>query len=227
MDRDPEVTLALRLLNEHRPHQLTNGLHNWEEHNGLVLYKGRVYIPKTPDLRKSIVRLCHDSSSTGHPGRHATLELVSRLYWWPGMTNFINKYVAGCDTCQRCKPARHPRSILQPHDISEGPWQTIGIDLVTGLPRVDKYDAIVVYIDHYSKQVHVLPTTSDVDAEGITDIHYRKIFRLHGILNKIVSNRGPQFATHLIKALYHKLGITHALTTAHHPQSNSQTERAN
>jgi transposase InsO family protein len=71
--------------------------------------------------------------------------------------------------------------------------------------------------------VHAIPTTSDVDADGIVDIHYREIFRLHGILTKIVSDRGPQFAAQLMKALYQKLGITRALTTAYHPQSNSQT----
>ena len=53
-----------------------------------------------------------------------------------------------------------------------GPWQTVGVDLVTGLPIVNGYDAIIVYIDHYSKQVHVIPTTSEVDAEGIADIHH-------------------------------------------------------
>ena len=129
--------------------------------------------------------------------------------------------------CQRSKPTCHPRSVLQPHKVPEGLWQTIGIDLITGLPRVGRYDVIAVYIDHYSKQVHAIPTTSDVDAEGIADIHYREIFRLHGLPTKIVSDCGPQFAARLMKVLYHKLGITHALTTAYHPQSNGQTERAN
>jgi hypothetical protein len=92
---------------------------------------------------------------------------------------------------------------------------------------VEGFDAIVVYIDHYSKQVHVLPTTTTIDADGLANIHYREIFRLHGIPTKFVSDRGPQFAARLMKALYQRLGITHALTTAYHPQSNGQTERAN
>ena len=226
-DRDPEVVLALRLLKERGPRQLTDGLSDWEEHDGLVFYKGRVYIPRSLDLRRRVVQLCHDSPSTGHPGRRGTQELVSRLYWWPGLATFVNKYVAGCDACQRYKPAKHPRAILQPHEVPNGPWQTVGVDLITGLPTVNGYDAIAVYIDHYSKQVHVIPTTSEVDADGMADIHYREIFRLHGIPTKVVSDRGPQFAARVMKTLYHKLGITHALTTAYHPQSNGQTERAN
>jgi hypothetical protein len=103
----------------------------------------------------------------------------------------------------------------------------VGVDLITGLPPVEGYDAIVVYIDHYSKQVHALPTTSEVDADSIADIHYCEIFCLHGIPTKIVSDRGPQFAARLMKTLYQKLGITHMLMTAYHPQSNGQTERAN
>jgi len=133
------------------------------------------------------------------------------------MTTFVNKYIAGCNTCQCCKSAHHPRSTLQPHDVPDGPWQTIGVNLITRLPQVGEYDTIVVYIDHYSKQVHTLPTTSDVDAKGIADIYYCEIFHLHGIPTKIISDRGPQFAAQLMKALYNKLGITHALTTTYHP----------
>ena len=92
---------------------------------------------------------------------------------------------------------------------------------------MEGYNAIVVYIDHYSKQVHVIPTTSEVDTEGIMDIHYHEVFHLYSIPFKVVSNQGPQFAARFMKALYYKLGIVHVLTTTYHPQSNSQMECAN
>jgi hypothetical protein len=74
------------------------------------------------------------------------------------------------------KPTPHPRATLQPHDVPEGPWQVVGVDLITGLPKSNGYDAILTYVDLYSKQVHVIPTHTTVDANGIADIHYREIF---------------------------------------------------
>ena len=71
-----------------------------------------------------------------------------------------------------------------------------------GLPPAGGFDAIAVYIDHYSKQVHVIPTTSNVNTEGIADIHHCKIFRLHGVPTKIVLDCGPQFTARIMKALY-------------------------
>jgi hypothetical protein len=67
-EQDPEVLFALQLLKQRGPSQLTSNLLDWEEHDGLVFYKGQIYIPKVPNLRKWIIRLCHDSLSTGHPG---------------------------------------------------------------------------------------------------------------------------------------------------------------
>ena len=226
-EQDPEVTLALEVLKGHKPCPLVQDPTEWEEKEGIVFYRGQMYIPRVPDLHRRVVRLCHDSPTAGHPSQHGTHELVSQTYWWLGLTTFVNKYVNGCNTCQRNKPAHHPCAVLQPHDVPEGPWQTVGVNLITGLPSVEGYDTIMVYIDHYSKQVHVIPTMSEVNAEGIADIHYREIFHLHGIPSKIVSDRGPQFAARFMKALYRKLGIVYALTTAYHPQSNGQTEHAN
>jgi hypothetical protein len=84
----------------------------------------------------------------------------------------MEKYCDGCDTCARIKPTPHPKATLKPHDVPEGPWQVVGVDLITGLPKSNGYDMILTYVDLYSKQVHVIPTHTMVDANGIADIHY-------------------------------------------------------
>ena len=148
------------------------------------------------------------------------------------MRSFVDQYVRGYDQCQRFKLAPHPRTDPLPIAVPEGPWQVIGIDLVTGLPKSEgldgnKYNAIATYVDLHSKAAHFVLTTEQVDAEGIANIYEREIFRLHGLPRGIVSDRGPQFAAKIIKALYKRLEVNSQLITAYHPQANGQTERMN
>ena len=53
----------------------------WELEDGLLLYGGKVYVPRDDKLRSQIITLHHDSPVVGHPGKWKTLELISRNYW--------------------------------------------------------------------------------------------------------------------------------------------------
>ena len=77
-----EVTKNYRELLKSGPREFTKSLEDWNYENGLLLYRGKIYIPKNPDedLRRQIVQLHHDLPSAGHPGRWKTYELVSRNY---------------------------------------------------------------------------------------------------------------------------------------------------
>ncbi len=82
-------------------------------------------------------------------------------------------------------------------------------------------------MDHYSKQIHLFPVTSQITADGVASIYFKQIFPLHGIPHKIISDRGPQFAARSMRPLYKQLGIDAGLTTAYHPQANGQVECKN
>jgi len=75
----------------------------WKIEDDLVMKEGKVYVPKDEELRVEIIRLHHDVLTAGHGGRWKTVELVTRNYWWPGVTRDVGKYVEGCDLCQRMK----------------------------------------------------------------------------------------------------------------------------
>ena len=62
--------------------------------------EGKVYVPKNEELRTVIIQLHHDVPMIGHGGKLKTVELVTRNYWWPGMTREVGRYVEGCDLCQ-------------------------------------------------------------------------------------------------------------------------------
>ena len=80
-NREALVLEGLAKLKRSGPRKLINGLAEWEEEDGLVYHKGRVYVPKTDNLRREVVQQCHDDPTAGHPGVHATLELVERQFW--------------------------------------------------------------------------------------------------------------------------------------------------
>ena len=88
----------------------------WQIEEGLVLKEGRVYVPKDEKLRIEIIRLHHDTLIAGHRGQWKTVELVTRNYWWPGITKEVKRYVKGCDQCQKMKNrAEMPAGKLKPN----------------------------------------------------------------------------------------------------------------
>ena len=111
-----------------------------------------------------------------------------------------------------------------PNAVPEGPWQVITADLITGLPRSEGFDAIAVVVDHFTKQVHLSPTKGTLTAEGLADLYIRDVFKLHGIPQQVISDRGPQFAAKYMRRLLETLGIKSSLSTAYHPQTDGQTE---
>jgi len=101
------------------------------------------------------------------------------------------------------------------------------MDFVTGLPLSDSHDAIWVVVDRLTKQRHLVPCSTAVDAEELATLFIREIFRLHGLPRTIISDRGPQFASRFWKHLCSCLSIDPRLSTAFHPQPDGQTERMN
>jgi ''chromo'' (CHRromatin Organisation MOdifier) domain./Integrase core domain. len=179
-------------------------------------------------LRRTIVQMHHDLPSAGHPGRWKTYELVSRNYWWPGITTFVKNYVTGCDMCQRMKNRpQQPFGPLLPNKVPNGPWEIISTDLITQLPESNGYNAICVVVDRLTKRAHFIPINNRFSSKDMAQLLYDKVYPLHGLPLQIISDRGVQYSAELFQNWCKILGIESTMSTAYHPQTDGQTERVN
>ena len=108
------------------------------------------------------------------------------------------------------------------------PFAHCSMDLITDLPPVEGFDSILVVVDQgLSKGVILIPCTKTLTAEGAAQLLLDNLYKRFGLPDRIISDRGPQFATRAFQEIMKLLGITSVLTTAYHPQSDGATERVN
>ena len=114
-----------------------------------------------------------------------------------------------------------------PNFIPEKPWRHISTNFIVKLPLAQGYDAILVVCDHLTKMVYFIPTMEKTSAAGLVQLFRDNIWKLHGLPESIISDRGAQFVAGMMRELNKRLGIKTKLSTAYHPQTDGQTERIN
>ena len=132
----------------------------------------------------------------------------------------------GCGTCQQFKIDRspsHPSFIPVKGAVI---YSTI-CPLFYGFDK-DRSDALLVMVDQgLLKGVIVCPTTKTVDMDRIEEFLHENLYKQFGLLDKMLSDRGPQFSAKDFRAMLNRLGIDSVLFTAYHPQTDGTTEQIN
>ena len=105
------------------------------------------------------------------------------------------------------------------------PWEQISTDLITGLPLVDGYDAIVTFVCHFTKMAHFVPVSKTISAKGFAKVYLDHVYRLHGLSKVIISDRDPRFTSHYYQSLMRGLRTRLNISSAYHPQTDGATER--
>ena len=189
----------------------------------------RLYIPLNESVKLQLMKEYHDTEINGHLGEFKTLERLSRQYYWPNMRKAVQQYISQCHSCQMNKASSQlPIGLLQSLDIPGKRWETVSMDLITQLPVTKSgNDAIVVFVDKFTKMVHCVATTTTCTADEIARIFFDSVVRLHGIPKYIVSDRDPRFTSKFWQQLWKLCNTQLKMSTAYHPQTDGQTERAN
>ncbi len=194
--------------------------------NNFLLFNEKIYVPV--NCRSSVLNICHDSPSAGHFGFKKTFSLINRDFWWPSMQTDIKNYIKSCEICCRSKDPRHkPYGLLKPLEIPDRPWTSLSMDFITDLPSSNGYTCILVVLDRFTKMGHFIPFPNVPSSEDTANAFMLHIFRLHGLPNEILTDRGTQFTSKFWTAICATLKISMKLSSPFHHQTNGLTERVN
>jgi hypothetical protein len=84
-----------------------------EDDQGMLWYKGRIYVPNVKELKDKMLCEAHESVYYIHPGGNKMYHDLEATYWWYRMKRDVAEYVALCDTYQRVK-AEHQQPLQVP-----------------------------------------------------------------------------------------------------------------
>lgn len=199
-----------------------------------VLYRtsdkvGRPELLVVPSiLRKDLLEECHDKVNGGHHGVEKTANRLSQRYWWAGYHRSVKAFIQSCEFCQSFKSTTGlPSGKLEPIPPPKQPFETVGIDHLGPLKLTPNgFQHIIVCIDYLTRWVEVA-AVPDTSVEPVKRFLKDQVFLRHGTPARIVSDRGPAFASKQFDEFLQEWNVQHVMSTPEHPQTNGLVERMN
>lgn len=209
--------------------EIRKGSEDWAERDGMLFFKHWLYIPNLAHVRLALLQEAHEAPSAAHLGITRMYDSVAALYYWKGLREDVHNFVTTCDVCQRVKaPRTKPGGLLQPLKPPLRPWEQISLDFIVGLPATPEgWNAVLVFVDRFSRMVHLAATKDTCTAEQAADLLLKHVYRLHGMPGSILSDHDPRFTSRFWQALHKGLGTKLLMSTAFHPQTDGSTKRSN
>jgi len=167
----------------------------------------------------------HDSRLRGHSGISATYNRVKQLFAWPALKQSVKEFVKQCQICQQAKTERiKSLGLLEPLPIPSQAWETVSLDFIEGLPQSERYNAMLVVIDKFTKYAHFIPITHPFTALHIAQIYMNQVYKLYGLPKAIISERERVFTSVVWWQLFRLSDTKLLMSSSYHPQTDGQTE---
>jgi hypothetical protein len=80
-------------------------------------------------------------------------------------------------------------------------------------------------VDRFTKFAHFIPMRHPYTAESVAKLFLENVYRLHGLLESIISDSDKIFTIHFCKELSRLAQVQLSMSSAYHSQSDGQTER--
>lgn len=236
--KDPEVLAMIRYLDagelpvdDTKARKLVAQAYSFTLMDGVLYFvdprqddRKRAVVPS--QLRGEILEESHSGPMAGHFSGVRLYKSLVRHWWWPNMFSDCRKHCVACPQCAIVsgsgrvnKPPLHPIPVQRP-------FQIVGLD-VMDLPKTEAGNKhVVVFQDYLTKWPLVFPV-ADQKTVTIARLVAEELVPTFGVPEALLTDRGTNLLSHLMKDLCALLGIKKLNTTAYHPQCDGMVERFN
>ena len=170
--------------------------------------------------RREIVEVAHAGLTSGHIGLRRTKLRVQAKAYWMGWSSFVVDMFRRCDRCARYyRGAPKRQGELQAAPVGEV-WERLAIDVTGPHPKSrNGFVYIVTVLDLFSKWAFAFPVRNH-EATTVAHLLVDKVFSVFGIPMQLLSDRGPEFESSLMRELCQAMEIDKLRTTAYKPSTN-------
>ena len=185
----------------------------------------RIVVPK--QLQEAIMTNSHGGLMSGHFAARRLYNTLLRTWWWKTMYQDVVQHCRNCTSCaivnggggHVAKPPLHPVPVQRP-------FQILGVDVME-LPKTRAGNRYVLVFQDYLTKWPFAFAMPDQKSERIVKILVEEIVPMTGVPEALLSDRGTNLLSHLMKDTCNVLGIKKLNTTAYHPQCDGLVERFN
>ena len=187
--------------------------------------KSQLAVPA--NLRFDILKAFHDDPMGGHLGHEKTYDKIRVHYYWPTMYKDIQHWVRSCVDCQMRKtPRNRKKAPLLPIPV-EGAFDRLAVDCLGPFPESYSGNRYVVVFSDYLTRWPEAFAVSTINAVEIAKLLVNEIFCRHGSPKTLLSDRGRNFLSKLVKEVCKLLSTDKLNTSAYHPMTDGLVERFN
>ncbi len=179
-------------------------------------------------FRERVMAVGHEALMSGHLGKGKTADRITSSFYWPGAMADIKRFCASCDSCQRASPRGSTRKVpLVSAPLIDTPFRRVAVDLIGPIspPSGTKNRYILTMVDYATRYPEAVALRS-IDTETVAEALVEMFSRV-GVPSEILSDRGTQFTSALMREVGRLLGVKQLHTTPYHPQANGLVERFN
>ena len=140
---------------------------------------------------KEARKIARELHTATHLGSHALWKLFRDRYSHKSGRRICLETAKSCPQCQLDTDYGHRQKTTGTIQ-SQGPWDTLSIDIVGPLPPDRRHKFLIVFVDCFSKYTILIPSSNHT-ASTVSEALMRHVIPYFGTFRRLLSDRGREF----------------------------------